>query len=265
MKIKWLILPIGLSLLSGCTTENQRQVEETLAPVGEVEKPDTKNEHNEELTEEEQAHLALIESLPEDASSDDWNLLLVNNWTPLPEGFEPNLQEVEPEKSVDTRIVEPFKNWMDAGQKAGHQLYFASGYRSVERQQSNYDRSIDKFKQEGFSEEKAISKTEEYIAIPRRSEHHTGLAVDIVDQQWIADGNGLTPDYDTQESQHWLLETMADHGFVLRYPEGAEDLTDIHYESWHFRYVGKENAMFMTEHDLVLEEFVALLKEKEAN
>ncbi|MEC6748441.1 M15 family metallopeptidase [Marinilactibacillus sp. XAAS-LB27] len=267
MHKKWFILPVGLIVLAGCTPADRTPIDETSKSANEQntssETSEQKEEKTDTLTKEEIAHLELLESLPEDANSKDWNLILVNNWKPLPDDFEPNLVEVEPDKEIDARIVEPFEEWISAGLEADHRLFFASGYRSVERQQNNYDNSISKFKQEGYTEEEAIAKTEEYIAIPKRSEHHTGLAVDIVDQQWIADGNSLTPDYDTQESQHWLLETMTDYGFILRYPEGAEALTDINYESWHFRYVGKENAQFIEEHELVLEEFIELLEERE--
>ena len=36
----------------------------------------------------------------------------------------------------------------------------------------------------------------------------------------------------------------------------------VGYEDWHFRYVGKESAEYMTEHNITLEEYLALLKEK---
>ena len=87
--------------------------------------------------------------------------------------------------------------------------------------------------------------------------------MDIVDEEWIVAGNGLMPEYDTQESQQWMVDTMADFGFILRYPESKEDVTGIQYESWHFRYVGEENAQFIIEHDLVLEEYIELLQLRE--
>ena len=53
---------------------------------------------------------------------------------------------------------------------------------------------------------------------------------------------------------------MSDYGFILRYPKGKEEITGIQYESWHFRYVGEEHARFMELHDLVLEEYIELIK-----
>ncbi len=74
----------------------------------------------------------------------------------------------------------------------------------------------------------------------------------------------LDQDSVTQEnelSQQWLMETKAEYGFILRYPEGKEDETMIEYEPWHFRYVGTEHAAFMEEHDLVLEEYIELIEQ----
>ena len=52
------------------------------------------------------------------------------------------------------------------------------------------------------------------------------------------------------------------YGFVLRFPDGKTSSKGVGYEAWHFRYVGKESAEYMTEHNLTLEEYLVLLKEK---
>lgn len=38
--------------------------------------------------------------------------------------------------------------------------------------------------------------------------------------------------------------------------------TKITYEPWHLRYVGKENAEYITKHQLTLEEYLNELNEK---
>ncbi|MFR3322369.1 MAG: M15 family metallopeptidase [Lachnospiraceae bacterium] len=70
------------------------------------------------------------------------------------------------------------------------------------------------------------------------AKHSTGLAVDLValDYQILDGGQEQTPE------NQWLQENCGRYGFILRYPEGKEAVTDIHYESWHFRYVGVEAA-----------------------
>ena len=52
----------------------------------------------------------------------------------------------------------------------------------------------------------------------------------------------------------------AEYGFILRFPDGKEDITGIMYEPWHFRYVGEDAAKYIMENKLCLEEFVALYK-----
>ena len=85
---------------------------------------------------------------------------------------------------------------------------------------------------------------------PDCSEHATGLALDIValDYQLLDDGQERTAE------NKWLKENAWRYGFILRYPAGREDVTGIDYESWHFRYVGKEAAEYMYGQGLLLEE-----------
>lgn len=263
------ILTFLALLMTGCSvldfgtdkSEPDHQIENI---DSDLEKTETSNENNNEdpeLTEEEK----LIMELPASASAEDWNLILVNPWKALPEDYEVELVKVNNEQQIDVRIEEAWNNWYEAALSAGHRLFFASGYRGIERQRSNFNSSVQSYMNEGFSEEEAIEKSKEYLTEPGHSEHHTGLALDIVDEEWIVAGNGLETEYEAQASQQWLVSTMADYGFILRYPQGKEEITGINYEPWHFRYVGVESAQFMIEHDLTLEEYTDLLNKKVSN
>jgi len=95
-----------------------------------------------------------------------------------------------------------------------------------------------------------IAATE--VARPGTSEHHTGLAVDIID----ADYPVLDDTQEQRPTQQWLMENSWRYGFVLRYPTGKTDITGIIYEPWHYRYVGEETAKLMEEQDLCLEEYL---------
>lgn len=89
------------------------------------------------------------------------------------------------------------------------------------------------------------------------SEYRTGIAVDIFPE------TDQARDVATQiesETLIWLWEHCWEYGFIVRYPEGKEDITGHDYEPWHFRYVGKEVAEYMYENDLCFEEMVALLQ-----
>lgn len=242
--------------------ENDETTEEEQESPGTPEEPETEEEESEvppqeepELTEEAK----LIQELPEQSSLEDWNLILVGPWDALPESFTPNVTEVDNQQRIDSRIVDAWYAWKEAALSAGHRLFFASGYRNVELQTTNFNNTYQSYINQGYSEEEALSKTKEYLTEPGHSEHHTGLALDIVDEEWIVAGRGLETAYETQASQQWLIATMADYGFVLRYPLGKEEITGIQYEPWHFRYVGPENARFMVKHQLVLEEYIELL------
>ena len=52
-----------------------------------------------------------------------------------------------------------------------------------------------------------------------------------------------------------------EYGFILRYPEDKEAITEINYEPWHMRYVGVPAATYIMENGLCLEEFNDLLQE----
>ena len=53
----------------------------------------------------------------------------------------------------------------------------------------------------------------------------------------------------------------AEYGFIIRYPEDKEDVTEINYEPWHLRYVGNPAATYIMENGLCLEEFHQQLQE----
>lgn len=225
--------------------------------------PDT--EETQSITSESQTdeQKQLLDSLPEDSSSTDWELILVNPEVKLPEDFTVNIETVDNQQQIDERIIEAWVEMKEAAFEDGHELFFASGYRSVEEQEVNFKNTYQEHLTDGLSEEEALEETKTYLTEPGHSEHHTGLALDIVDGPWIVAGRGLEQSYETQESYDWLIDNMSDYGFILRYPEGKENITQIAYEPWHFRYVGVENAKFMEEHSLVLEEYIVLLEERE--
>ena len=200
------------------------------------------------------------------ASPADWNLVLVNRENQLAEEIPMEFYLTESGYQIDSRIQEPYSQLMEAGKAAGMDLTMVSGYRSIEQQQANYDVNYQNFLASGLSEEEARTKTEEYIALPHASEHTTGLAVDITSNALAnQEGNsGLLPDLENYPEGLWLKENAPKFGFILRYPKAKEAITGINFEPWHFRYVGIENAMYMTEKNLTLEEYIAILKQNEA-
>jgi len=92
-----------------------------------------------------------------------------------------------------------------------------------------------------------------YVMPPGHSEHQTGLAADI-----LSVGISMSEFGDTPEGQ-WLADNSYRYGLILRYPRGAEAITGINYEPWHFRYVGQFHAYYMRQMDFVLEEYIAYI------
>lgn len=90
------------------------------------------------------------------------------------------------------------------------------------------------------------------VAPPGFSEHETGLAFDF------SETVGL--DYQGTDDFLWLNENCDKYGFIIRYAEDKEDITEYRYEPWHFRYVGKPHAQYMKDNNICLEEYIELLR-----
>ncbi|WP_034549538.1 M15 family metallopeptidase [Carnobacterium funditum] len=254
-----------LGLISGCGIMDQASLSESQEAA--ETKSTTVTSSVEQLTPEEEQqikekeeHQAMLDELP-GVSVSDWNLLLVNNSQQIDRTLDLPLTTLPNGYLIDERIKEDYENWLAKASQAGYEMVLVSSYRSVDLQQKNYDNSIQRYLDQNYTQEEAVKMTKDYIAIPGGSEHHTGLAVDMVDSDWLKTGKGLIPEYDTQDSQQWLLDNMTDYGFILRFPQGKEKETGIQYESWHFRYVGVENAKYIEKYNLSFEEYIQLLKE----
>lgn len=181
--------------------------------------------------------------------------ILVNDSHPLPQTFQLDLVETRNGQLVHREIKEPLEQMIhDAGME-GHELVICSAYRDYEKQAKLVENSIQKYMNKGYSYTEAYWKAGDYLEMVGRSEHHTGLAVDLVGIGYQALDEGQA---DTAESK-WLHENAHKYGFILRYPENKEEYTGILHESWHFRYVGELAAGFIYENQLCLEEFYALL------
>ncbi|WP_338207967.1 M15 family metallopeptidase [Lactiplantibacillus paraxiangfangensis] len=204
----------------------------------------------------------LISALPKGVKSSDSDLVLVNKWHKRAE-MTFSKSDVDG-IAVRSSIVKPLEAFLAGAKKAGYPTTMVSGYRSVAYQQEVWNQSIQTYENEGKSAKQALKLTKEFVAAPSESEHETGLAADIMNTQWFnAHDNQLLSASDKNKGQQWLIKHAADYGFILRFPKNGEKSTGIDYESWHFRYVGKKSAAFITKHNLTLEQYVSLLKARE--
>ncbi len=110
------------------------------------------------------------------------------------------------------------------------------------------------------SYEEAYALASQVVAIPGTSEHELGLALDIVDANFIH----LSTAQENTQTQKWLMEHCWEYGFILRFPNGTTEYTGIIYEPWHYRYVGTELAQELRELNMCLEEYLQWLTDGEA-
>lgn len=204
--------------------------------------------------------LLKMEEVPFEVDLSDWKYVLTNELHMLPKDFEVELEKTYNGQRVDRRMRGELEAMIDAAKKDGHHLMICSSYRDYKKQDQLMDESIAKFVRRGLSYKDAFFKTKEQIALTGASEHHTGLAVDIVGKNHQSLDEFQA---DTKEAK-WLAEHAAEYGFILRYPKEKEDITMISFESWHYRYVGKEAAEYMKEKNLCLEEFIELVQIQQA-
>lgn len=161
---------------------------------------------------------------------DEWYMLLVNRENVLPEDYKINGAIIDHENHIVSELIyDDLSEMISAGTSEGLSFTFYTAYRTYEKQKELFE----------------AGKTD----VPAgASEHNSGLAVDI----------GCTVgEFEGSPEEAWLLEHAHEYGFILRYPEGKEDITGFAHEPWHFRYVGKEQAPLIKESGLCLEEYLA--------
>lgn len=127
-----------------------------------------------------------------------------------------------------------------------YNIYMMNGYRTPEDAEFFFWRS---------AEQNGLEHAEKYVMRAGFSEHHTGLASDL----GLMEG-GPYFDVNAGEEYQWIYDHAHEYGFVLRYAEEKEEITEIGAESWHFRFVGLPCAAIMKENNYCLEEFLDMIQ-----
>ena len=141
------------------------------------------------------------------------------------------------------KVIRPdLIQFMDFAKQKNSSLYIASAFRSKKDQEEIY----------------ATTKDKSLVQLPGNSEHQTGLALDLQPVKALKGvfGDGLKKEIEFMANNSWR------YGFIQRYPKGKQDITGISFEYWHYRYVGRPHAEYMFKNDLVLEEYLDLIKYK---
>lgn len=113
----------------------------------------------------------------------------------------------------------------------GYNLIIGSGYRSYYTQQTLYN---------NYAARDGYAAADRYSARAGYSEHQTGLAFDVCDNDRL--DVCVNSGFDDTDQARWISDNCYKYGLILRYPYGKEDITGYMYESWHLRYVGVDLA-----------------------
>ena len=183
-------------------------------------------------------------------------LILVNPTHYIPDDYTVNLVTVQGKYKLDEKAAEHAMDLLSAAKKAGYDMQLCSAYRTVEKSAELYQRKVNQYINAGYSQEKAEAEAAKWVAPPGTSEHHTGLAMDLVSSDYWKYYSDLEHDYEKFDSFKWMYEHCAEYGFILRYPKDKQDITGITYEPWHYRYVGADAAKYIMENGLCLEEYL---------
>jgi D-alanyl-D-alanine carboxypeptidase len=179
--------------------------------------------------------------------------VLVNKQHKLPEEYNPSdlvypdvrfiFSEKVDKRKMRQEAAEALERMFGAAEDNNILLAGVSAYRSHNTQKTLFERYV---------ERDGLEKARTYSAFPGTSEHETGLAIDVSG----SDGKCAAADCfaDTKEAL-WLEQHAHDYGFIIRYPEGKEEITGYQYEPWHIRYVGKDIAAEIAESEETLEEY----------
>ncbi|MBC2156986.1 D-alanyl-D-alanine carboxypeptidase family protein [Listeria innocua] len=261
------LLTIALAVTISCvnTVEDQYFGGQNAEPVAKVEQKATSNNTLADLEKDPlypyiDKQNKLVEKNGIQYIENEENILVLANkdyslqptYTP-PDLVRPNVtfsfgneqvEKAQLRKEAGTALEEMFK----AADKDGKKLFAVSGYRSYKRQQEVFQAEVNS---------KGDKKAREAVAYPGTSEHQTGLAMDISSENQSYE---LTEAFGNTPEGKWLEENAHNYGFILRYMKGREDITKYQYESWHYRYVGKDAATIIYKNNWTLEEFFEHVK-----
>jgi D-alanyl-D-alanine carboxypeptidase len=164
---------------------------------------------------------------------------LVDKAHPLPNGYAPvdlvDLTEgtyrVNREgHRLRQAAAESLEEMAAAARADGVTLIVSSAYRSYEYQVEVYGRNVREMGQEAADRESAR---------PGYSQHQLGLVADFGAE------DGSIGDHFAQTSAgRWMAANAGSFGWSLSFPQGLEAVTGYRWESWHYRYVGRDLTAF---------------------
>ena len=175
-----------------------------------------------------------------ETNEDDGLLMIVNKYFAIKKDYKPKTTTIgEFKAEIADVVLEDFNKMVAEAKKYQINLLPVKSYTSYEEQQALYDINVSDYGE---------TKTLETIAKAGHSDYQTGLAIDI---------SGNSNNFKYKKEFAWLSDHAYEYGFILRYPEGKEEITGFEYEPYHWRYVGKEAAKVIHDKNITFEEYYA--------
>lgn len=166
---------------------------------------------------------------------------LVNKQNILPDGWAPSdLVTIQNGFLLRAVAAQAWNAMMNAAAQDGITINAVSAYRTQAYQANLYNQ---------YYAADPVN-TPFLSALPRRSEHEMGLALDISNSDYQ-----LHSDFESTASGKWLSAHAHEYGWILRYPSNKTNITQYAYEAWHYRYVGPGLAKQLKSSGQTLEEY----------
>lgn len=175
-------------------------------------------------------------------------LMLVNKFNYLDENYAPDdivkvsMQFAYGDNEIKKEVYEKFRSMYNDAKKEGLYLIITSSYRDYKFQKELWD---------SYANQKGDEWADSVSARAGYSEHQTGYTLDIVTY------NANMSSFEKTDEFKWLQDNAYKYGFILRYPKDKEDITGYSYESWHYRYVGKDVATKIKKLGITFDEYYA--------
>ena len=178
-------------------------------------------------------------------------LVLVNKQYKLPSSYAPK-DLVKASKSGIRRgenyylrsiVIPDLTRMITDAKSEGVDLSIVSGYRSYQTQIDTYNYWL---KMNNGN----TSLVDTFSARAGHSQHQLGTVIDFSTNE-IRDKLG--DEFSNTKASKWLSQHAYKYGFVISYPKGFENITGYKHESWHYRYIGVENAQNMINSRKILE------------
>jgi len=143
-------------------------------------------------------------------------------------------------------LISDLKKLVDDISTQGIDISIVSGYRSYDTQASIYQYWVN-------YNGGVVSAADKISARAGHSQHQLGTVVDFSTSEI---GDSIGSQFTETKAQVWLANNAHKYGFALSYPSGGESVTGYSYESWHYRYIGVDNAINWKSSGLILDQWL---------